>query len=524
LLKRIFFFFLLLSGLLLAGACNYPAPALQDHSLSEEELLQTLVPMLLATARAEHASQPAVPSLTPTSAYSPQPTTPASQAYPPTPEPVVARSPHHFYYAAQSGDTLPSLALRFGVNPDEIESPDEIPASALITPGQLLSIPKRLGEMADAMLLLPDSEVIYSPAVMDFDVHTFVAEAGGYLAIHAELVDEELFSGADIVQRVALESSTNPRLLLSILDFRSRWVSANPEGAAEQRYPLGFYVSGQQGLYKELSLAAKQLNIGYYGWRGGTLTDLVFANRRVDRLHPELNAGSVGLQYLFAKFYLPDSYNRALFGESNFVQFHQEMFGDHWERAWMAGPIFPAGLAQPELQLPFLPGERWSFTAGPHSSWGTGTPRGALDFAPITGEPACATSRAWVTASTSGLVTRSQDSLLALDLDGDGFEGTGWVLVYLHLAEEERVAVGTRVSFDDNLGHPSCEGGLATGTHVHIARKYNGEWVAADGPLPFILSGWQAREGNRAYEGFLVKGDQVITANPGGSRVSVIIR
>ena len=37
---------------------------------------------------------------------------------------------------------------------------------------------------------------------------------------------------------------------------------------------------------------------------------------------------------------------------------------------------------------------------------------------------------------------------------------------------------------------PSCEGGNATGTHLHIARKYNGEWVQAYGPIPFDLSGW----------------------------------
>ncbi len=34
------------------------------------------------------------------------------------------------------------------------------------------------------------------------------------------------------------------------------------------------------------------------------------------------------------------------------------------------------------------------------------------------------------------------------------------------------------------------QGGEVTGTHVHIARKYNGEWILADGPLAFNLEGW----------------------------------
>jgi hypothetical protein len=52
------------------------------------------------------------------------------------------------------------------------------------------------------------------------------------------------------------------------------------------------------------------------------------------------------------------------------------------------------------------------------------------------------------------------------------------------------IAEGTLVEQGDALGHPSCEGGRSTGKHVHLARKYNGEWIAADGPIPFVLSGW----------------------------------
>ena len=118
----------------------------------------------------------------------------------------------------------------------------------------------------------------------------------------------------------------------------------------------------------------------------------------------------------------------------------------------------------------------------------------------------------------------AEDNRVALDLDGDGYEQTGWVVVYFHLAEKDLVQAGRQVALDEPLGHPSCEGGRSTGKHVHIARKYNGEWLAADGPLPFILSGWRAQADERNYYGTLVKGDQIVDSNSSGSRTSIIVR
>jgi hypothetical protein len=73
------------------------------------------------------------------------------------------------------------------------------------------------------------------------------------------------------------------------------------------------------------------------------------------------------------------------------------------------------------------------------------------------------------------------------------------------------VAAGTYLKTGDRVGHPSCEGGVTDGTHVHIARRYNGEWIAADGAIPFVLSNWQPHL-TSAYNGTLTKGDQTRTA------------
>ena len=133
-------------------------------------------------------------------------------------------------------------------------------------------------------------------------------------------------------------------------------------------------------------------------------------------------------------------------------------------------------------------------------------------------------SPAWVTASAAGLVVRAADNAVALDLDGDGRESTGWVLLYYHLADDGLISPWIRVAVGDPLGHPSCEGGRATGKHVHLARKYNCEWLPADGPVPFVLSGWRAVADPRNYYGYLIRGDEVVTSDSSGMRGSTIWR
>ena len=131
----------------------------------------------------------------------------------------------------------------------------------------------------------------------------------------------------------------------------------------------------------------------------------------------------------------------------------------------------------------------------------------------------------YVTAIADGLVVRSSaNEGIVLDLDKDGDERTGWVIYYLHLSSNQRAVVGLNLNAGDLIGYPSCEGGRSTGTHVHIARKYNGEWMLADGPIPFVLSGWTAIAGDKPYLGKLVKGNKVITSDVYAQAWSVIIR
>jgi hypothetical protein len=170
-------------------------------------------------------------------------------------------------------------------------------------------------------------------------------------------------------------------------------------------------------------------------------------------------------------------------------------------------------LQQAALALPFVPNRVWDFSGGPHDTWGTALPLGALDFAPPATEGGCALSGEWIAAPAAGIITRSEQATVVLDLGDDGDERTGWALLFFHVGTEGRVAAGTVLEQGGQIGHPSCEGGRSTGTHFHMARKYNGEWMPAGGPLPFVLDGWVAAAGQQPYEGTLTKGSKVISAS-----------
>ncbi len=79
--------------------------------------------------------------------------------------------------------------------------------------------------------------------------------------------------------------------------------------------------------------------------------------------------------------------------------------------------------------------------------------------------------------------------------------------------DQDRVQHRLSLGLHQRIGHPSCEGGFADAMHLHIARRFNGEWIlAGSGPTPFALSGWTTCEGQGAYDGALTKGDATRTA------------
>ena len=499
---------LILILILSAGltACNFPQPSQTTPPDSPQQLTE-------------------IASILNPEGLPPEGTTEPAELSPTNNSPEITSVEGYLNYTSQHGDTLSAIAARFGVSPSEISAQTPLPEYGRLPIGTLLLIPDVLEDVLPYNLpILPDSEVVYSPSGQDFDVINSIKNAEGFLASYTELVKGETLSGPEIVRLVAIETSTNPRLLLAIIEYRSNWVFGFPEDAESDLYPLDYYAGRDTGLYNELMITAKLLAQGFYGWRDGNFSEISFAKGEPQRLPPLLNAGSVAIMHLFGTLYEQSNWEERLYGEDTFLAFYQETFGDYWVRDAAIDPLLYAPTEQPTLSLPFSPGEAWALTGGPHAAWQTGTPWGAIDFAPITGEPACAVSFRWVTAAASGLVVRSDRSVVAIDLDGDGNEGSGWVVIYQHVAEQDRVAEGTWVTQDMPIGHPSCEGGQASGTHLHFTRKLNGEWLGVSEPYPLILSGWQVFAGELRYQGYLQKGDQIVNASPNGMSGSTIIR
>ncbi len=491
-------------------ACNLPGRAAYNPEVSAEDLRSTLAALVNATQTLEAESSPTA--------------TPVVEVV--NPSPVFPQAPilegDQYIYLTLPGDTSPAVAARFGVSLDQIRSDQPLPAQGYIPHNTRLSIPNLLHNPPYSQVLLPDSEIVYSPVTIDFDIQSFVDQAGGYLQDYSEIYQGEVLSGAGVVERVSIESSVNPRFLLALIEQRSGWVYGHP--AEKAKYPIGFHIGGYSGLYRELVMSATHLNMGYYGWRDGTRVEMKYTDGIIERMSPQLNAGTAATQSLFSKLYRHDTWFNALYGTGGFLELYERMFGDPWARAAQSEPLLPDSLIQPVLELPFSPGERWSLTAGPHPAWKTGSPRGALDLAPVTGEKECAVSRVWALAAAPGVVARSKYNVVAIDLDGDGLEQTGWVLIYMHIADHERIQEGEIVQLDTPVGHPSCEGGTSTGTHLHIARKYNGEWMPADTPIPFVLGGWQAYADARNYYGGMINGDRQVVASPVGPQTSILTR
>jgi len=445
-------------------------------------------------------SQTAAPAVAPTSTFPPiqlQPTRPVYQ-----PGELVD-------YLAQPGDTLPALAAHFNTSVDKIFSANPIiPADATTMPaGFPMKIPIYYQPLwGSPYQIIPDGYYVNGPASIEFNTTEFVSQHPGWLNNYTEYAAGETRAGANIVDYVATNFSISPRVLLTLLEYQSGALSDPVKPATN--YVLGYRDIGHRGVYLQLVHAANVLNNGYYGWRNGTLLEIELLDERLERPDPWQNAATVGLRYYFSQFLQPQNY---LFATEppGYANTWKSLFGD----PWLDQPAhIPGSLKQPEFLLPFPAGKTWAYTGGPHTGWGEGEPFAAIDFAPGAETGGCVPTTEFSTAVADGIISRIGDGTAVLDLDGDGDERTGWVVLYLHVAADGRAPLYSRLKAGDPVGHPSCEGGRTTGTHVHLARKYDGEWMLADSPIPFDLEGWVTHNGAEEYQGTLTRFSSTITA------------
>lgn len=485
----------------------------EDDALSPADTPQT-VPVRATLAVDMAAPTPTV-DLAPTAAALKKTHAVSPRIAPDMPE--LKSSDEGVFYTVCRGETLDGLALRHGVSPDEVLFLNaDVKTDGFLKPGTaafLPSVPRQYSKSAD---ILPDEYVTMGWPAIGYDLISEVNRAGGHLADYTEYVNQDgWLSGTELILKVARDYSISPIVLLELLEYKSHWLYGEPSTIAEEMYPMGWLSEASQGLYKQLVWAAQQLSFGYYGWRYGTLSEIPFYKVPYPDepiyFNPKLNAGSVAIQYLFAQICSYEEYEEAIYGENGFLQQFYLDFGNVWDEYEEDPDSFTDTMVQPTLTLPYYKWDSWNLTGGPHEAWTTGSPLGAIDFAPQMSESGCAQSNSWVTACAPGLVIRTGPGLVVVDMDMDGNEETGWVMIYLHVATRDRVQVGKTLALHSRIGHPSCEGGAATGTHVHVARKYNGEWVRAYGPVPFVMSDWLPFGGD-SYKGGLERDGRTVYA------------
>lgn len=451
-------------------------------------------------------------------AATPRPTSAATAPYPTRP---VYTAGQLVDYTAQTGDNLPALAARFNSTEREIREANPILPAQVTTlpPGLPLKIPIYYQPFwSNPNPILHDSLFINGPAQSGFDASAYVQAKPGWFKDYQFFTGLRSNKGGELVSMIAADYSISPRLLLALIEYQVGALSqAMPPADLEESYPLGYQNPSYKGLYRQLLWAANLLNDGFYAWRQGRLSQWELRDGRLERPDPWQNAASIALQYYFSRVNAVDAYQQAI-SSAGFSQVYASLFSD----PLTVEAHMPGSLQQPDLRLPFKPGPPWAYTGGPHSAYGDGEPFGAIDFAPPAVVGGCQPTNEWALAVADGVVARTALAVALLDLDGDGDERTGWVVFYLHLAADGMVQSGQRVKAGDPMGHPSCEGGRATGTHVHIARKYNGEWIPADGALAFNLEGWIVQRGAQAYEGYLVRNGKTIRASSKSDSLSHI--
>src|SRR5258708_16867334 len=490
-------------------------------------------PVIYVTA----TTVPAFPSGEPTlpNPFKPTftPNGPTATAIQPTPSPTYPPTALTTSYTVQAGDSLATIADEYGTTVQQIVALNSgVTAETPIFVGQVLTLPGRPSRTTPNIKIIPDSELSDSPAAIKFDIFAYIKFQPGFIRVYSEDVQGHTMSGAEIVQFVSTSASINPRLLLALLEYRGGWIS-NPVPSSDSIiFPMGLKQPNQQGLFKQLNWTANQLNAGYYGFKYQGMTSLKFTDNSRLAFAPELNPGSVAVQ-----FFLSQTDDRSVWmdevKQSGFFATYMAMFGDPFGQD--IEPLIRSNIKQPTFQLPFKQGQTWYFTAGPHGGWDNNSGWSAIDFAPpappdaeiaAQGKGFCYVSPEFATAIVGGLVGRSGDGAVGTDVDMDRDERTGRTVVYLHIADQDSIKAGTIVQPGTPIGHPSCEGFYlnAVATHLHVARRYNGEWIPADcwacAPSvpapPFVIGGWTVRGyPNQVYQGWLEKEGQIRRAEQG---------
>ncbi len=342
---------------------------------------------------------------------------------------------------------------------------------------------------------LADGQFVWGPNVGNFDIRGFLEKRGSLLAPYA----------ADI-ESWARYATINPRVLLAVLELNYGYItrfdtSLDPavvrqtieEASAD--LSLAFY----QHLYNVGSRQERGVQlfaqaVPEFEFEDGVKADLIWTP----------TSGTYAVAALAAKGHLQGAGAsiQALGGSEDFDTVFGYFFPD-------TDPLDASNDLEPDspppddfFQFPFPLDATWTFSGAHSWSGGSSYPdRSSMDFSTPWSNYPNSPYKNTVAAAPGDAVVRVPASGRApcwVEID----HGGGWTTHYYHLVNigaSGPIGPKSQNQLIGGIGVELCNGGFATGPHVHFALFYNGAPYDLEG---LKLSGWTVHEGPRTENAY----------------------
>lgn len=356
---------------------------------------------------------------------------------------------------------------------------------------------------AEQDMVLADGQFVYGPNVGDFNLKAYLEGSAPHLAKYAD----DLYGRAEYY-------SVNPKVYLTLLEVHSHLISQPNVSAVENPFDLN-----TDGFMAQIDTISNKMTAAYYlhlynysalPASERNLQPFITPTGATINAPAETNAGTYAI---LAGLAATNTQNISTILDNNqpdgFYQTYQRLFAgddplDATNHISIPGEIGAAAAPDNLLQLPFLRGLAWKF-GGVHDTSGCSglgangcqfTDASAIDFYPIGSTWGIDTSQMWVVAAGAGTPTRVSNCYYKI------MHSDGWETAYYHL-ENTQTYSGT-VNQNDKIGvianteaEATCNGGAASGPHVHFWLRHNGANVAINGTL---LAGWSVHSGRWSYD------------------------
>ncbi len=401
-------------------------------------------------------------------------------------------------------------ALSFTAGPTSAGAPEALLHQGQPTPTPTLEAPEPLlpapSPIADSTLtakslsqpaitsvewgqpLVSDGQFVWGPNVGDFDITEFLAARASPLLPYSNLIEVN-----------AAYAGLNPRVLLTVLEIRYGFVSDLPEtldaeslAALIEETSMALHLAFYEHLYQWGSRADQTANQAQ--------PSIALADGASLQVASGTSSGSYALASILGNE-LPSTQAEPLLSaetQGGFGSIFASFFPDV-DPLDTSNDINPPGLPPDDLfQLPFPLDSIWHFS-GLHSWAGgnLGSDRSSIDFLTSWPDfPDFPYKNTVAAAQGSARIRTPYSGRLPCWVEVD--HGDGWMTSYYHLrnigSTSGPIGLLSRNQLIGAIGTETCNGGFATGAHVHFTLWYNGALFDLDGVK---LSGWTLHEGPR---------------------------